>query len=210
MLPYLTTRVVKSSFASARFRRSFLSILTLMGLGLALTIFLFPRSAQGLSSGLVISQVYGGGGNSGSTFKNDFIELFNRGSAPITMTNWSVQYATATGSTWTVIGPLNGTLQPGQYWLIELGAGGGGTTNLPPPDFSNTSLNMAATAGKIALVNDTTALSGTCPVGANIIDFVGYGSTANCSETAPAAAPSATNAVLRKTNGCTETDNNSA
>ena len=28
---------------------------------------------------LRISQVYGGGGNAGSTLKNDFIEVFNRG-----------------------------------------------------------------------------------------------------------------------------------
>ncbi len=210
MLPHRTTRIVKFSLASALVRRSFFSVLTLFGLGFLFLTLLFPPAAQGVSAGLVISQVYGGGGNSGSTFRNDFIELFNRGSAPITMTNWSVQYATATGSTWTVAGPLNGTLQPGQYWLIQLAAGGGGTTNLPTPDFTDTTLNLSATAGKVALVNNTTALSGTCPSGANIIDFVGYGATANCSEATPTAAPSATNAILRKTNGCTETDNNAA
>ncbi len=209
MLPHRTTHAVKPSLASALLRRRFFSTLTLFAFSFFLATLLFPPAAQGVSSGIVISQVYGGGGNSGSTLRNDFVELFNRGSAPITMTNWSVQYATATGSSWTVAGPLNGTLQPGQYWLIQLGAGGGGTTNLPTPDFTDTT-NLSATAGKIALVNNTTALSGTCPTGANIIDFVGYGSTANCSETSPTAAPSATNAVLRKTNGCTETDNNSA
>ena len=40
---------------------------------------------------VVISQVYGGGGNSGATLKNDFIEIFNRGSAavnvPVVMTS---------------------------------------------------------------------------------------------------------------------------
>jgi Lamin Tail Domain/Calx-beta domain/PKD-like domain/Immunoglobulin I-set domain len=210
MLPHRTTHAVKPSLASAQLRQRFFSIFTLLAFGFSLSMLLFPPAAQGVSSGIVISQVYGGGGNSGSTLRNDFIELFNRGSAPVTMTNWSVQYATATGSSWTVAGPLNGTLQPGQYWLIQLGTGGGGTTNLPTPDFTDTSLNPSATAGKIALVNNTTALSGTCPTGANIIDFVGYGSTANCSETAPTAAPSATNAVLRKANGCTETDNNAS
>ncbi len=208
MLPRLTTRAVKSSLAASPFRPRLLSVLTLFGLGFLVVTLLFPPSAQGLSSGVVISQVYGGGGNSGSTFKHDFIELFNRGSAPVTMTNWSVQYAAATSASWTVIGPLNGTLQPGQYWLIQLAAGGGGTTDLPTPDFTGTT-NLSATAGKVALVNNATALSGTCPTGASIIDLVGYGSTANCSETAPTAAPSAVNSVLRKTNGCTETDNNS-
>lgn len=209
MFPHHLTRVVKSSLASASIRLRFLSFLLLFGFGFGFVSILFPPTAQGLSSGIVISQVYGGGGNSGSTLRNDFVELFNRGSAPVTMTNWSVQYATATGSTWTVIGPLNGTLQPGQYWLIQLGGGSGGTVNLPTPDFTATT-DPSATAGKFALVNNTTALSGACLTSTNIIDFVGYGSTANCSEAAPTAAPSATNAVLRKANGCTETDNNSS
>ncbi len=179
------------------------------GLGWITTSLLFPPPVHGLSTEIVISQVYGGGGNSGTVYKNDFVELFNRGLAPVTMTNWSVQYATSSGTSWSVVGPLNFTLQPGQYYLIQLAAGGGGTTNLPTPDFSASSPNPSATAGKIALVNNTTALSGVCPTGVNIIDFVGYGSSANCFEMAPTAAPSNTNAVLRQGNGCTETDNNS-
>ena len=50
------------------------------------------------SPSLVISQVYGGGGNSSSKYKNDFIELFNRGTTAISLSGWSVQYASATGS----------------------------------------------------------------------------------------------------------------
>lgn len=42
------------------------------------------------SPNIVISQVYGGGGNSGATYRNDFIELFNRGSTPVDVTGWSV------------------------------------------------------------------------------------------------------------------------
>src|SRR5687767_2656670 len=49
-----------------------------------------------VSENIVISQVYGGGGNAGGQFNNDFIELFNRGTAPIDITGWSVQYASAT------------------------------------------------------------------------------------------------------------------
>src|SRR5207249_640100 len=30
-----------------------------------------------------ISQVYGGGGNSGSTYKNDFIEIYNQSTTPV-------------------------------------------------------------------------------------------------------------------------------
>jgi predicted extracellular nuclease len=67
---------------------------------------------------------------------------------------------------------------------------------------------MAATAGKVALVNNTTALSGACPTGATIIDFVGFGSTTCFEGTGPTPAPSNTTAALRAANGCTDTDNN--
>jgi len=50
------------------------------------------------SPDLVISQVYGGGGNSGAPLNADFIELFNRGDAPRATTGLSVQYASATGT----------------------------------------------------------------------------------------------------------------
>src|SRR5207248_7016560 len=70
---------------------------------------------------------------------------------------------------------------------------------------------MSSTAGKVALVNTTTLLSGTCPSGASIIDLVGFGSTANCFEgSGPTPAPSNSTAVLRGSNGCTETDNNAS
>ncbi|MEQ1530867.1 MAG: hypothetical protein ABL925_16240, partial [Methylococcales bacterium] len=39
----------------------------------------FVSAAYAVSPNIVISQVYGGGGNTGATYKNDFIELFNRG-----------------------------------------------------------------------------------------------------------------------------------
>ncbi|MGO4371737.1 lamin tail domain-containing protein, partial [Paenibacillus sp. MCAF20] len=44
---------------------------------------------------VVISQVYGGGGNNGAEYKNDFIELYNPTDSPVTMTNWKVRYASA-------------------------------------------------------------------------------------------------------------------
>jgi predicted extracellular nuclease len=108
-----------------------------------------------------MSQIYGGGGNTGASLKNDFIELFNRGDGIADLTNWSVQYSAPGSSTWQVT-QLSGTLAPGQYLLIQEAQGAGGTTNLPTPDaFGNDDLN--ATAGKVALVNNLTPLSGICP-----------------------------------------------
>src|SRR5471032_348008 len=162
-----------------------------------------------LASDVVISQVYGGGGNSGATYKNDYVELFNRSANPVTLNGWSVQYASATGTSWQVTPVAAVTLQPGQYLLVQESAGTGGTTALPTPDTSGT-LALSATAGKVALSNTTTALSGAVPSSTALQDLVGFGSTANGAETAPTAGPSNTTAVLRNDYGCTDTNNNSA
>ena len=39
---------------------------------------------------VVISQIYGGGGNSGATLTNDFVELFNRGNQGATVDGWTL------------------------------------------------------------------------------------------------------------------------
>jgi hypothetical protein len=162
-----------------------------------------------------ISQVYGGGGNSGATYKNDFIELFNQSTLAVDVSGWSVQQTSAGGpvapaTTWNVT-PLcpsgTCTIQPGHYFLVQEGPGAGGTTNLPAFDVSGT-LPLGAGSGKVALVNTTTPLSGGCPSSVTIADLVGYDSSATCSETTPAPTPGNTTGVLRKGNGCTDTNNN--
>ena len=137
---------------------------------------------------MVISQVYGGGGNSGATYKNDFIELYNNSNAVVTLTGWSVQYASSAGTTWQTTA-LSGTLQPGQYYLVQEAVGAGGTVNLPAPDATGI-IAMSATAGKVALVSNVSALSGACPVA--VEDIISYGTTVDnsCEGTA---APTLTN-----------------
>ena len=152
-----------------------------------------------------ISQVYGGGGNSGSTYTNDFIELYNSGATPVSLDGWSVQEASSTASSWAST-LLSGTIQPGHYYLVQESQGAGGTTPLPAPDASGT-IAVSSTSAKVALVASTSALIGTCPVDVNIVDFVGYGG-ANCSETAPTPALVNTTAAIRKNNGCVDTNNN--
>jgi len=171
-----------------------------------------PTPVKASANGIVISQVYGGGGNAGSTFKNDFIEIFNADGATVNLNGWSVQYAAAAGTTWQVTA-LNGSLAPGQYFLIQESQGAGGTTNLQAPNATG-NIAMSATAGKVALVSSTVALSGGCPVGGAIIDFVGYGTGtggATCFE-GTAAAPTLTNttADFRRNNGLQDTDSNTA
>ncbi|HKY45616.1 MAG TPA: lamin tail domain-containing protein [Pyrinomonadaceae bacterium] len=159
-------------------------------------------------SQIVISQVFGGGGNSGAPFRNDFIEIFNRGSVAVNLAGWSVQYASATASTWSVTPLTSVVLLPGQYYLVQQSSGGANGSPLPAPDASGT-IAMAAGSGKVVLVTNSTALSGACPNTPNIVDMVGYGSTANCFRgSAPAPAASNTNALLRAASGCQDLRNN--
>lgn len=145
---------------------------------------------------VVIAEIYGGGGNSGSYYKNDFILLFNPTYSAVDLTGWSVQYASNTGSTWSVTN-LSGSITSRSYYLIQEATGSGGTVDLPTPNVIG-SIVMSATAGKVALLNTTTALSGTNPGSVNIIDLVGYGTTTTYYETAAATAPSNTRSIRRK------------
>src|SRR5215813_7743027 len=74
----------------------------LVALTMALIVLATGTAGSAVSPDVVISEVYGGGGNSGATFTNDFIELYNRGAAPVNLAGWSVQYASAAGTTWQV------------------------------------------------------------------------------------------------------------
>ena len=169
----------------------------------ALSAFSTAASAQ-----VVISQVYGGGGNTGATLRHDFIELKNTTSSAQSVGGWSVQYASATGSTWQVTALPAGTSIPaGAYLLVRQAAGTGGTVDVVG-DVTGT-IAMAGANGKVALANSSTALAGTAPVGGALIDIVSYG-TANGTEGTPTPALSNTTAALRLVGGCTDTNNNFA
>ncbi|MFZ5884903.1 MAG: ExeM/NucH family extracellular endonuclease [Chloroflexota bacterium] len=190
-----------------------------LALVLALTLGALPTNArpvQALSADVVISQVYGGGGNAGAVLRNDFVELFNRGTTTVSLNGLSIQYTSATGTGLFSQQPvvlLSGSLAPGQYYLVQLASGGTNGALLPTPNATGT-INMSATGGKVALVNSTTGLacngsSTPCTPAqlALIKDLVGWDG-ANFYETAPAPATTNSTAVLRLGNGCAETDSN--
>jgi predicted extracellular nuclease len=170
------------------------------------------------ASGVVISQVYGGGGNTGAPYTNDFVELYNAGASAQSLAGWSVQYTSATGTglfgaNSSLLVALSGTIQPGKYLLIQMGGSANGVA-LPTPDLTGT-IAMAAGAGKVALVKQATGLGcngGSTPCSASqlaqIEDLVGYGN-ANFFEGTAAPTLSNTTAALRKLNGAQDTDNNS-
>uniref|UniRef100_UPI00286D86D9 lamin tail domain-containing protein n=1 Tax=Flavobacterium sp. TaxID=239 RepID=UPI00286D86D9 len=170
---------------------------------------------SGLTSNaqVVISEVFGGGGNGGATIKHDFIQLKNTGSSAVTFSNWAVQYASAAGTAWAktdIVGPV--TLNPGQYYLIRQAAGTAGTDILNH-DLSG-SLAMSGASGKVILTNTTTALTGAQPTGSNIVDAVAFGivNTANQLEGVSTGGTTtvltSTTSARRLNNGCTDTGNN--
>lgn len=156
---------------------------------------------------VVISQVYGGGGNSGAPYTNDFIEIFNRGTVAQDLTGWSVQYASSTGTSWQVTNLTSVVLQPGQYYLIQQAAGATPSAALPTPDATGT-IAMAGANGKVLLANVTTAQTGTNPSGSQIIDFVGYGTATTFEGAGPIAALSNTTSGIRLNGGCTDNNSN--
>jgi predicted extracellular nuclease len=168
-----------------------------------------PGAAEAIgSSTITISEVYGGGGNSGAPYANDFVELRNVSSSPVSLSGWSIQYASASGSSWSVTALPAISLAPGRYFLVQEASGGVNGVSLPAPDATGTTA-MAATAGKVALVASTVALSGPCPSGR--VDLVGYGSATTCFEgSAAAPAPSNTLSDVRGGNGRADSDDNAA
>src|SRR2546430_13008166 len=112
------------------FRSRFLTFVVFVSMVMALVPLSQPAAA--VSTTVVISQVYGGGGNSGATFKNDFIELFNRGGAVVDVTGWSVQYASAAGTSLAATA-LTGTIPPGPDYPVQEAAWTRGNTELPNP-----------------------------------------------------------------------------
>ena len=164
---------------------------------------------------VVINEVYGGGGAGTSVYINDFVELINIGNTSVTLSDVSIQYASATGTfnSYNVLPTF--TLAPGQKYLIEMVPTTANTagTVLPVADYqviNNTSFtngntygggfNMSGSNGKVAIVQGAPGapVQATGPVSAGVLDFVGYG-TANLFEgTAAAPATDATKSAQRK------------
>jgi hypothetical protein len=180
---------------------------------LAAALLLAAPSALAATSNVVVSQVYASGGNAGATYLNDFVELFNRGTAAIDLAGWSVQYASSTSTSWAAT-PLAGSIQPGRHYLVQLASTAAVGAPLPAPEATGTS-NLAAAGGKVALVRDASPLAcgaapGSCSGAALLEDLVGYGTASDYEGAAAAPALTGTTAAVRQGGGCTDTDANAA
>jgi Lamin Tail Domain len=180
----------------------------------ALVLPLATASASGSGSGSdVVGELYASGGNSGALYANDYVELFNRGSSPVAIDGWTLQYASAASTSWQQTA-LSGTIPAGGRYLVQLASGGTNGAALPAADAAGSS-NLAVTGGKVAIVDDANALScgasaGSCSAVGTIEDFIGYGSASDYEGSAAAPGPSATTALARAGSGCTDADNNAA
>ncbi|MGH9874164.1 MAG: DUF4214 domain-containing protein [Pyrinomonadaceae bacterium] len=169
------------------------------------------------ASEVVFSQIYSQGGNPGSTYKDNFVELFNRSNRAVDITGLPLRIATDTGAFSVGISFTSSrglVIQPGGYLLIEFETTGTSGAALPFPDlfvpqFFPFTINLPP-SGKIALTLPGTSFFGTCPLpNSGVIDFAGYGATADCFEgTGPTATLSETSAAIRNGGGCTDTNNN--
>jgi hypothetical protein len=180
-------------------------------------------NAPEVSTTIVISQVYGGGGGTTGTYMFDYVELKNVSNSPQSLNGLVLMYGSATGqfgsSSTNIFALPDVTIAPGKYYLVQTSTAGTGGVALPvSPDVTTTNLNLSGTSGKIALVttafasNSCGATATPCTLpNASIIDLVAWGAANNAEGGAPTnggVAITATDGNVRKNNGCTDTDNN--
>lgn len=162
-----------------------------------------------------ISQVYGGGGNGGGTYRQDFVELFNNSGVAVNIGGWSIQYGSATGTSFgssasnIYVFPANTFIQPCKYYLVGMAFGADLTQPaLPTPDATGV-IALSGTGGKVALINNATGANNCSgnSVGGIYVDVASY--AGNCFETAATAATTNPSGIIRNGGGTADTDNNS-
>ena len=148
---------------------------------------------------IAISEIYNGAGSIGAYFKNDYITLYNPTASAVDLSGWSIQYSSATSSEWSSnITNLTGSILPNSYFFILQAAGLGDNNVATTADITG-NISISSTGGKVALVKNQIAIIGiTDP---DVIDFVGYGTSANEFEgNGRANAPDSISSLRRKDN----------
>src|SRR5687767_9183461 len=159
------------------------------GLSLAVAatgFYAHPASANPAGTGLVISEVYGAGGNSGATYNADFVEIFNPTTGSLDLTGMAVQYRSSTG-VGTSSFALNGSVAAGDTYVIQMSAPGTTGAALSPDATAAPAFTMSGTDGQVLLKATTAAFSGSGNLAGNpaLVDMVGYGDGATSFEGAP-------------------------
>jgi hypothetical protein len=202
-------------------QKAFSDLARKIGLMSFVLLFISFAFASQASAAIVINEIYSGGGNASATFNQDFVELYNNGATAVDISGYSLQYLSGNSTANFAVCTITATdtvIEPGTYFLISTSAVGAIGNPLPTPNANCNSFGPAAGSGKFALLSNSSALSGaTCPPvapgGATIIDFVGYGTTANvnCFEgMGPAIAPLANTGSIQRIGMGQDTNDNTA
>lgn len=187
--------------------------------------------ASAVSTTIVISQVNGGGGGSTGTYLFDYVELKNVSSTPQSLNGLSLYYGSATGAFASTAGNAfalpNVTINPGQYYFVQTGPTGSAGAAFPvTPDATTANLTMSGSSGKVALATAALPIN-TCGSTATpcspaqlalLVDWVAYGAAGNGTagngeggtSTNNGTALTSSQGSVRKTGGCTDSDNNNA
>ncbi|MEO7961353.1 MAG: hypothetical protein ABIR19_07395 [Ginsengibacter sp.] len=159
------------------------------------------------STTLVIAEVYGGGGEVGAVYKNDYIVLFNLSGAPISLDNFGIWYGASEEASNPLIS-LSGIIKANHWFLVKGKADGITGAGLPAAD-AEAAFDISSTKGIVALVQKDQVVTPICtsPAG-SILDIIGYGQNISCVETSPAATHTMQSALSRK-NFASDGNNNS-
>ena len=201
---------------------NFVSLTLAAGL-LSLPLVISVRSQTIADSNIRISQIYTRGGEAGSTFQNDYIELFNRGNVDVDINGWSLNIANFAGtppniqisSTAIKFNNPNGiVIGPGKHLLIQFGGSGAGGQTINSPDMNLNPFPISDVGGQLSLIaKDKSLPFGYCPAAPDltgvVVDYVGYG-TAICYEGTVTLAPGPDKALTRVGGGCTDNNDNLA
>ncbi|MBC2934340.1 ExeM/NucH family extracellular endonuclease [Nocardioides sp. zg-1228] len=168
-------------------------------------------TANPAGTDLVISEVYGAGGNTGAVYNADFVELRNPTAAPISLAGKYLHYRAATGNSGGNPVALSGSVPAGGTWLVQMSGVGAVGDALPAPDqTASPVIGMAGAGGQVILatipsvIPNTTA--GNLAGAPGILDMVGT-TGATSFETAATSAPASATVSLNRNQ---DTDNNSA
>src|SRR4051812_45495812 len=174
---------------------------------------LAPASANTGGTGVVISEVYGAGGNSGAVRNADYVELYNPTSAPISVAGDYIHYRSAGGTFSVAPAALSGSVPAHGHYLIQMGVSGANGTALPTPDAGPFTFQMAATGGQVFLLDSSAAIPATTTgnmVGvAHVLDMVGVAGSNSFETTATNDLASTTKSLDRSATGA-DTDRNVA
>ena len=191
------------------------------GLAVALTGISVVGSApaSAAATGLVISEVYGGGGNGGAIYTHDFVELYNPTSAPISLAGTSLQYrSTANTAAAGTISSLDaaGSVPPGEHFVVQLASQAAVGVPVPNVDFVGSStFNLGGSNGQVFLADSLTGVDAdgagnTTVSDPAVVDFVGYGTAAIKEGATAAPAPTGNSASITRNAAGTDTGVNGA